>query len=254
MSTYVGGHPVAGRERSGPAAAHADLFIGRPWVISASASATPHAIADVWLLAQACGAVPVTMSADAHDAALATVSHLPHIVASQLAAQLANTDEATVALGGTGLQDTTRIAAGDPNLWTQILAANAAHLAVALAKFSDDIRATVADLERIAAGDSAALDEVLATLERGAAGRARVPIKRGLPAAGLVTVPIVVRDAPGELAAVLRALGEAGINVEDVRVEHEPGRARGVVELDVREDVAPALVSCMQDAGWEVYS
>jgi len=81
-----------------------------------------------------------------------------------------------------------------------------------------------------------------------------VPIKRGLPAAGLVTVPIVVRDAPGELAAVLRALGEAGINVEDVRVEHEPGRDRGLVELDVREDVAAALVSCMQDAGWEVYS
>jgi prephenate dehydrogenase len=194
------------------------------------------------------------MSADAHDAALATVSHLPHIVASQLAAQLATTDDATVGLGGTGLQDTTRIAAGDPNLWTQILAANASHLAVALAKFSADIQATVADLERIATGDAAALDAVLATLQRGAAGRARVPIKRGLPAAGLVTVPIVVRDAPGELAAVLRALGEAGINVEDVRVEHEPGRDRGLVELDVREDVAAALVSCMQDAGWEVYS
>ena len=254
MSTYVGGHPVAGRERSGPAAAHADLFIGRPWVISANAVARPGAIADVWLLAETCGAVPVTMSADAHDAALATVSHLPHIVASQLAAQLATTDDATVGLGGTGLQDTTRIAAGDPNLWTQILAANASHLAVALAKFSADIQATVADLERIATGDAAALDAVLATLQRGAAGRARVPIKRGLPAAGLVTVPIVVRDAPGELAAVLRALGEAGINVEDVRVEHEPGRDRGLVELDVREDVAAALVSCMQDAGWEVYS
>ncbi len=194
------------------------------------------------------------MSADAHDAALATVSHLPHIVASQLAAQLATTDDATVGLGGTGLQDTTRIAAGDPDLWTQILAANAAHLAVALAKFSADVQATVADLERIAAGDAAALGAVQATLRRGAAGRARVPIKRGLPAAGLVTVPIVVRDAPGELAAVLRALGEAGINVEDVRVEHDPGRDRGLVELDVREDVASALVSCMQEAGWEVYS
>ena len=75
-------------------------------------------------------------------------------------------------------------------------------------------------------------------------------ISRGLDLAH----SIVVRDAPGELAGVLRALGEAGINVEDVRVEHEPGRARGVVELDVREDVAPALISCMTEAGWEVYS
>ena len=91
------------------------------------------------------------------------------------------------------------------------------------------------------------------TLRRGAAGRGRVPVKRGEPAAGFVTVPIVVRDAPGELAAVLRALGDAGINVEDVRVEHEPGRPRGLVELDVRDDAAPALIACMQEAGWEVY-
>ena len=121
------------------------------------------------------------MSADAHDAALATVSHLPHIVASQLAAQLATTDDATVGLGGTGLQDTTRVAAGDPELWTQILAANAAHLAVALAKFSADVQATVADLQRIAAGDAAALGAVQATtFAQGVAGRARVPVKRGL--------------------------------------------------------------------------
>jgi prephenate dehydrogenase len=228
--------------------------VGRPWVVTASASARPTAVADVWLLAQACGAVPVAMTADAHDAALAMVSHLPHIVASHLAAQLATSDDTTVGLGGTGLQDTTRIAAGDPELWTQILSANAAHLATALAKFSADIQSTVADLERIAAGDASALDAVLTTLRRGAAGRARVPIKRGLPAAGLVTIPIVVRDAPGELAAVLRALGEAGINIEDVRVEHEPGRDQGLVELDVREDAADALVACMRDAGWEVYS
>src|SRR5207253_10970067 len=111
-----------------------------------------------------------------------------------------------------------------------------------------------AALERIAAGDSTGLEAVLTTLRRGVEGRARVPIKRGLPAAGLVTIPIVVRDAPGELAAVLRALGEAEINVEDVRVEHEPARDRGLVELDVREDAAAALVACMRDAGWEVYS
>jgi prephenate dehydrogenase len=254
MSTYVGGHPVAGRERSGPAAAHADLFVGRPWVVTSTELASEQALADVRALAQACGAIPVSMSADAHDAALATVSHLPHLVASLLAAQLVAAEEATVALGGSGLQDTTRVAAGDPDLWTQILLANADHLAVALARFTADLVRTVDDLERIAAGDAEAIAALGATLRRGAAGRARVPVKRGQPAAGFVTVPIVVRDAPGELAAVLRALGDAGINIEDVRVEHEPGRARGVVELDVREDAAAALVACMTDHGWEVYS
>ena len=254
MSTYVGGHPVAGRERSGPAAAHADLFVGRPWVVTSTPTASERALSDVGALALACGAVPVLMTADDHDAALATVSHLPHLVASLLAAQLVSSDDATVALGGTGLHDTTRVAAGDPELWTQILLANADHLATALSGFASDVTRTVDDLQRVAAGDRAAAAALTDTLRRGAAGRARVPVKRGQPAAGFVTVPIVVRDAPGELASVLRALGDAGINVEDVRVEHEPGRARGVVELDVREDAASKLIACMQEAGWEVYS
>jgi prephenate dehydrogenase len=254
MSTYVGGHPVAGRERSGPAAAHADLFVGRPWVVTSTPAASERALTDVGALARACGAIPVPMTADDHDAALATVSHLPHLVASLLAAQLVRSDEATVALGGTGLHDTTRVAAGDPDLWTQILLANADHLATALSGFASDVARTVADLQRIAAGDEAGAAALTETLRRGAAGRARVPVKRGQPAAGFVTVPIVVRDAPGELAAVLRTLGDAGINLEDVRVEHEPGRARGVVELDVREDAASKLIACMQEAGWEVYS
>jgi prephenate dehydrogenase len=254
MSTYVGGHPVAGRERSGPAAAHGDLFVGRPWVVTSTPVASEQAIADVSALASACGAVPVRMTADDHDAALATVSHLPHLVASLLAAQLVSSDDATVALGGTGLHDTTRVAAGDPDLWTQILLANADHLATALSGFASDVARTVDDLHRIANGDRGAAVALTATLRRGAAGRARVPVKRGQPAAGFVTVPIVVRDAPGELASVLRTLGDAGINLEDVRVEHEPGRARGVVELDVREDAASKLIAVMQEAGWEVYS
>ena len=254
MSTYVGGHPVAGRERSGPAAAHADLFVGRPWVVTSTPAASEQAVTDVDALARACGAVPVAMTADDHDAALATVSHLPHLVASLLAAQLVSSDDATVALGGTGLHDTTRVAAGDPDLWTQILLANADHLATALAGFASDVTRTVDDLQRIANGDRAATTALTDTLRRGAAGRARVPVKRGQPAAGFVTVPIVVRDAPGELASVLRTLGDAGINLEDVRVEHEPGRARGLVELDVREDAASKLISVMQEAGWEVYS
>jgi prephenate dehydrogenase len=254
MSTYVGGHPVAGRERSGPAAAHLDLFVGRPWVITRTPLTADAAFNAVAGLARMCGAVPVTMSADEHDAALATVSHLPHLVASLLACQLVEAAPSTVALGGTGLHDTTRVAAGDPELWTQILLANAGHLAVALDNFSADLDRMVEILRRIEGGDRDASGLLTEELRKGVAGRARVPVKRGEPAAGFATVPIVVRDAPGELAAVLRALGDAGINVEDVRVEHEPGRARGLVELDVRDDAVPALIACMQQAGWEVYS
>jgi prephenate dehydrogenase len=253
FSRYVGSHPVAGRERSGPAAARSDLFVGRPWVITETPLATPRAVADVRSLVLACGAVPVHMSADAHDAALATVSHLPHLVASLLAAQLVDSPDATVALCGTGLHDTTRVAAGDATLWTQILVANARHLATALAAFAADVARTAADLERIASGDSERVAALTATLRAGVAGRLRVPVKRGEMAAGFATVPVIVRDAPGELAALLRTLADAGMNVEDVHVEHEPGRAVGVVELEVREDIVASLIACVRSAGWQIY-
>jgi len=254
LARYVGGHPVAGRERSGPAAAHSDLFVGRPWVLTPTPAAAPDAIDDVRALALACGAIPVEMSADDHDAALATVSHLPHVVASLLAAQLVAASRQTVALGGAGLHDTTRVAAGDARLWTDILAANSGHLAAALRAFAADAARMVDALEAISAGDQGALATLTRLLESGAAGRARVPVKRGESAADFATVPIVVRDAPGELAALLRALGDAGINVEDVRVEHEPGRPVGVVEIDVREEAVAALIACMRQSGWQVYS
>jgi prephenate dehydrogenase len=253
FATYVGGHPVAGRERSGPAAGRADLFAGRPWVITATPRAADDAVADVRALALACGAVPVEMLAKDHDAALATVSHLPHLVATLLAAQLVHCADGTVQLGGTGLQDTTRVAAGDPELWTQILSANADHLASALGAFAADAERAAGQLKRIASGDPDAIVELTALLRSGVAGRSRVPVKRG-ETAGFTTVPIVVRDAPGELAALLRTLADCGINVEDVHLEHEPGRPVGVVEIEVREDATQALIACVRDAGWQLYA
>lgn len=254
MTTYVGGHPIAGRERSGPAAAHGDLFAGRPWALTPTEASSEAAVDDVKALIRACGAIAVEMDAEAHDAALAVVSHLPHVVAALLAGQLLEADDATVALGGTGLHDTSRVAAGDAALWSQILAGNASHLAAALSKFATAAGRTVAALEQIAAGDSRAVEALTETLRAGVAGRARLPLKRGVPAGGFATVPVVVRDAPGELAGLLRALADAQINVEDVRVEHEPGRQVGVVELDVRDDAVPALVACVREAGWQLYS
>ena len=217
-------------------------------------AAAVDAIDDVRALALACGAIPIELSADDHDAALATVSHLPHVVASLLAGQLVGASKETVALGGTGLHDTTRVAAGDARLWTDILAANSGHLAAALRAFAADATQMVEALEAIEAGDEGALTTLTRLLEAGSAGRARVPLKRGETAAHFATVPIVVRDAPGELAALLRTLGDAGINVEDVRVEHEPGRPVGVVEIDVHEESAAALIACMRQSGWQVYS
>ena len=113
---------------SGPVrrAAVPDLFLGRPWVIADSGSSHPDAVLAVRSLAVDLGAVPVAMDADAHDAAVAAVSHVPQVAASLVAARLRGADDAALGLAGQGLRDVTRLAASDPALWTSILAANAA--------------------------------------------------------------------------------------------------------------------------------
>src|SRR5690349_20530264 len=116
---------MAGRERSGPAAARSDLFEGRPWVVTPSPGSEGGRIRAVVSVAQACGATPVVMDPAAHDRAVAVVSHLPQLAASLVAARLLDCEHEALALAGQGVRDVTRLAASDPELWVQILASNA---------------------------------------------------------------------------------------------------------------------------------
>jgi prephenate dehydrogenase len=88
MTIYVPGHPLAGREKHGPAAARADLFLGRTWALCPGAEASEQAIATITDLVRACGAVPMQTDAAAHDRWVALVSHAPHLVAAAMAARL----------------------------------------------------------------------------------------------------------------------------------------------------------------------
>jgi prephenate dehydrogenase len=128
LDSYVPAHPLAGRERQGPAAAQADLFLGRTWALCPLPETSPDAVAAGTALAVACGAVPITTDPQTHDRWVALVSHAPHLVAVAMAARLAPSAVPPDALNlaGQGLRDVTRVAAGDTALWTQILSANAA--------------------------------------------------------------------------------------------------------------------------------
>lgn len=252
FARYVGGHPLAGRERSGPAAARADLFVGRPWVLTPTPQSADDAIEHVEALARSVGAVPVVMTAQAHDEAVAVTSHLPHLFSTLLAGQLTGVPGDVVGIAGPGLQDMTRLAEGDPDLWTGILRANATPVAAALARLAQDLNSTVTLLEGVASEDPAAIESLRAILRNGVEGRRRIPGKRGQAAEAFVSVEVIVRDTPGELARLLQAVAAAGVNIEDLRVEHEPGRPLGVAELEVREESVPSLVQALRAGGWAV--
>lgn len=261
VSRIVGGHPLAGREVSGGRAALADLFVGRPWAVCRHDAAAEDAVQAVADLARACGAVPLEVPAEQHDAAVALLSHVPQVTASALAALLLpasppGTAGGLMELAGPGLVDTTRLAASSADLWTEVLEANAAHVGPLVGRLADDLAHVAGLLERLAAdpgADHGAVREALsAFLLRGNAGRDLVPVKRGELAGAFTGVRVDLPDEPGRLAELLRAAGDAGVNVEDLRVEHVPGRPRGVVELLVAPDAAEPLRAALDASGWHV--
>lgn len=241
LSRYVGSHPMAGRERGGALSGQADLFVGRPFIICASQNARSEAVAVVEALALDLGASPVRLSPSEHDNAVALVSHLPQLVASLLAGRLAESDLADLSLAGQGLRDTARIAASDPKLWLQILAANSAALLPLLEAYSSDLQRSIHALKDVrASGSIAALAKVL---EAGNLGIARLPGKHGARSADYVSLVVMIDDKPGALAKLLTTIGEAQINIEDLKLEHAAGAQVGLVELAV----LPASVSKLTD-------
>ncbi|MGW4921307.1 prephenate dehydrogenase [Streptomyces parvulus] len=193
LARFVGGHPMAGRERSGPLAARGDLFHDRPWVLTPAEATGERAVERARSLAELCGARPVVMETARHDRAVALVSHAPHLVASLLAARLLNGEESHLELAGQGLRDATRIAAGDAGLWTDILSSNAAAVAEVLTEVALELNAAVAALRDLAVAPPAHgptgrahLNDVLA---RGVRGRALIQGRTDLSLSGAAAVP-----------------------------------------------------------------
>jgi prephenate dehydrogenase len=246
---YLGSHPMAGRERGGPIAARADIFLGRPWVVCPHEDTTPEQVRAVEDLALDLGAVPVEMEPEEHDRSVALVSHVPQLVSSLLARQLSGASDKAVGLAGQGLRDTTRIASSSPDLWVQILAANALAVTEALRSYRDDLDGVIAALEDQAApGSRRTVAEALA---RGNEGVARIPGKHGT-AKRFSTLVVMVVDKPGELARLLTEIGELGVNMEDLRLEHSPGAQFGLAEIAVLPEAEKKLVSELEARGWKI--
>ncbi|MBC7724719.1 MAG: prephenate dehydrogenase [Burkholderiaceae bacterium] len=249
LTRYVGSHPLAGRERGGAVAGRADLFLGRPWVIAGhdaisyrDGSAVDDLILDL-------GAVPIEMSPEQHDRAVALVSHVPQLVASLLASRLQGAEASSVALAGQGLRDTTRIAASEPELWVQILGANAPDIAAILRDFRDDLDGVLTALEApTAPGARRRLAEVIAA---GNAGVAAIPGKHGQDRRYSQLV-VMVDDRPGELARLLTEIGQTGVNMEDLRLEHSPGAQIGLAEISVLPEFEQTLTDELAARGWRI--
>ncbi len=247
LARYVGSHPMAGSERSGPFAASAALVDGRPWAVAPHDEADPEAVELVVALAELCGATPVMFGPDEHDEAVARTSHLPHLLAALVAGRLTDAPREHLALSGQGVRDVTRIAAGDPGLWQQIIAGNTTALSALLHDVRDDVDTLLAALS---GGDR---ESLAAVLGRGVEGTAVIPGKHGGTGAAATTVFVAVPDHPGELARLLSETAEIGVNIEDLRIDHDPGRDYGLVELSIATGSVDHLLDSLGERGWTAH-
>jgi prephenate dehydrogenase len=191
LGRYVGSHPMAGSHHSGPMTAHAGLFVDRTWVVTPHRRSSAESVARVRAAVRACRAREVIMDVDDHDAAVARVSHLPHLMSVLVAGHLTRVPERDLMLAGQGLRDVTRVAGSDPGLWEQILGANSSAVLEELRGVQDQLDLLIKAIE--AAPTS---DELRGQLERGVAGTRKIGGKHGAAPVKYSEVVVAIPDSP----------------------------------------------------------
>ncbi|MEU9331647.1 prephenate dehydrogenase [Streptomyces sp. NPDC048290] len=257
---FVGGHPLAGRERSGPLAARPDLFQDRVWVLTPSRLTSKRAFDRALDLIALCGGVPTVMQSAAHDETVALTSHTPHLMASLVAARLGGRSPVTALLVGQGFRDATRIARGEARLWTDIIETNAGEVDRVLAAVQGDLdrlRVAVQDLAaRHPADRSRARRDLTGLLERGTAALETLPptAAEARSAAGLARVDVTIAERPGELARLLDTAAAHGAGPDTVAAPLAPRGTDGplVIRFELTPAEADTLARKLAVAGWTV--
>jgi prephenate dehydrogenase len=239
---FIGGHPLAGAETAGVAHARADLFEGATWYLTPTEATQGTLYERLHRLLVDLGARPAALDPDTHDAVMAAVSHLPHVLANVLVAQAARVlSEEGERLPHTGpsFRDATRVAGANTPMWRDIYLANADALVAAI----DDTQRRLAEVRSaLATGDGAAV---------GAWNDAALDDRRRLLEADLLgadvhELRVSVPNRPGVVAEVALALGRAGVNISDMALSPAPDRSSGTIALWIagadRAEQAQALV------------
>jgi prephenate dehydrogenase len=247
---FIGGHPICGAEIGGVANARADLFEGATYFLTPAHEADPALFERLHALVLAIGARPVAIDADAHDSLMALVSHLPHVVASTLIHQAADTapqGREALRSAGPSFSDLTRVAGANPPLWVDIMIENRAALQAAI---SDQVRRLGEVGQALASGDRVWLQR---WLEGAAEGRGRLRAAAATPALErAVRVVVGLPNRPGVISDIAMALGHAHINIEDLSLRPDPGDEGELILVVGGEDTARRAADLIEKNGYSV--
>ena len=247
-SRFVGGHPMAGSERSGIAAARPDLYDGAYWLLTPTHETDPDAYTAVHAFVSALGARVISVDADAHDEAVAIVSHVPHVAAAalvDLAAAHSGEHGELLRLAAGGFKDTTRIAAGSADLWTGICIDNA----VALVEGLEELRERLGTFEGLVRSRDA--QAIRRWLEGAAEVRLALPAQWVPATARLTEFSVPMLDRPGVVAEITGAVSRAGCNIEGIDIDHETEDSAVLVLVLTDEGDQNSLVADLVSRGYE---
>ncbi len=234
LTRFVGTHPMAGREVSGPDAATPALFRGAAWVVTTDGASSDD-LAEIGALVEAVGARVVLMTAVDHDRAVGTVSHLPHVIASALMDMVAG-DELSLRLAAGSFRDLTRVAGSSPEFWKEVLAANSDVLVQTVSAFRDRLDEL---LDVIVTGDIDAISDRLSQAQQSRR-------KLGAPVAA---IRVALADRPGELARVGQAFQRSSADIRDIQMRHAPYGGGGILTVSVNVDDAAVMTEALVAEG-----
>jgi prephenate dehydrogenase len=241
---FVGGHPLAGAETAGVEHARADLFEGATWYLTPAQSTEGILLERLHRLISGLGAKPVAIEPDAHDAVMAAVSHLPHVLANVLVAEAAavlGSQGERLPATGPSFRDATRVAGANTGIWTDIYLANANALIARIDAVTQRLAAVRADL---AAGDA---DAVSAWNDAASVDR-RALLETQLAGGELVELRVPVSNRPGVVAQITLELSRAGVNIADLALYPAPDMSEGVVALWIRGEAAATRAEALLGA------
>ena len=232
QTRFIGGHPLAGAETAGVENARDDLFEGARWYLTPTPNSGGMLYDRVQRAITEIGARPQAIEAETHDRLMATVSHLPHVLANVLVTQAATalSEEAEhLPEVGPSFRDATRVAGANPAIWGDIFAGNRE----AVASEIDGVIARLGETaELLRAGDR---DAVGAWHEQ-AGRRRRELIDTEIAGGPLHELRVLVPNRPGIVAEVALELGRAGVNIEDMALYPAPDMTSGAISLYVAGD------------------
>ncbi len=229
---FIGGHPLAGAETAGVENAREDLFEGARWYLTPTERSSGLLYDRLQRAVAGLGARPLAIDPHAHDRMMATVSHLPHVVANALAAEASESltrDSERLPEIGPSFRDTTRVAGSNPAIWADIFASNRDAVA-------DSVESVARRLEAAARLIRAGDRDAVAAWHAAAGEDRRRLLESELAAGPLRELRIVVANRPGTIAELALALGEAGVNIEDMALYPAADMTSGAVTLWVAGD------------------